>query len=432
MEKKITSNLFLSLMLTTLTLAQAGWIQQSSGIPCSLVSVYFVNENKGWAVSSSCPSGGLLMKTTDGGLHWIWNTTTMLFSITFINDNTGWTVGGDFNGGVIMKTANGGTNWYTQFELEGFGFTSVSFIDENIGYVAGGQFTPYRWGTVFRTNNGGNDWFITIPYAYSTEGFLNSVCFVNQNLGWVVGENGVIRKTTNGGTDWDIQTKGDANLQEVFFVNESIGWVVGRKPPGGIILKSTNGGSNWITISPGIISDKFVDGVYFLDEFTGWIVGEDGLIIKTTDGGNSWDIQNSGTTNFLHSVHFIDQFTGWAVGNDGTILHTTSGGVTSVEEINDTPKIFSLEQNYPNPFNPTTKIKFSVPSVTLRQAQSDILVTLKVYDVLGNEIATLVNEEKPAGTYEVEFNAAALPSGIYFYQLKAEEFTQTKKTLLLK
>jgi hypothetical protein len=93
---------------------------------------------------------------------------------------------------------------------------------------------------------------------------------------------------------------------------------------------------------------------------------------------------------------------------------------------------FKLEQNYPNPFNPSTKIKFTVPSVTLRQAQSDIWVTLKIYDVLGNEITTLVKEEISPGEYEVEFNAASLSSGVYFYKLQAGEIVSLKKMVLLK
>ena len=98
---------------------------------------------------------------------------------------------------------------------------------------------------------------------------------------------------------------------------------------------------------------------------------------------------------------------------------------------------FKLEQNYPNPFNPSTKIKFTIPSVeTTRRV---VFTTLRVYDILGNEIATLVNEEKPTGEYEVEFNAAShsgnvrnLPSGIYFYNLKAGHYIDTKKLILLK
>lgn len=104
---------------------------------------------------------------------------------------------------------------------------------------------------------------------------------------------------------------------------------------------------------------------------------------------------------------------------------------------------FQLYQNYPNPFNPTTKIRFSVSNVILRQAQddndvtlssskSDQIISLKVYDILGSEVAALVNEYKPVGTYEVEFDANKLSSGTYFYRLTAGEFVQTKKLILLK
>jgi len=85
---------------------------------------------------------------------------------------------------------------------------------------------------------------------------------------------------------------------------------------------------------------------------------------------------------------------------------------------------YILEQNYPNPFNPSTTIKYSIPTSSFAQ--------LKVYDVLGNEVATLVNEEKHAGTYEVKFNAEVLTSGMYFYKLNAGSFISTKKMLLLK
>jgi hypothetical protein len=93
------------------------------------------------------------------------------------------------------------------------------------------------------------------------------------------------------------------------------------------------------------------------------------------------------------------------------------------------PNAFYLDQNFPNPFNPATKIKFTIPSVRTRDRVS---VQLKVYDVLGSEIATLVNEEKPAGNYEVEFYGVGLISGIYFYKLKAGSFAETKKMILIK
>jgi hypothetical protein len=88
------------------------------------------------------------------------------------------------------------------------------------------------------------------------------------------------------------------------------------------------------------------------------------------------------------------------------------------------PLAFSSEQNFPNPFNPTTKINYHIPQLSF--------VTLNVYDVLGSEIATLVNEEKSVGSYEIEFNATVLPSGIYFYRLQAGSFVETKKMVLMK
>lgn len=96
------------------------------------------------------------------------------------------------------------------------------------------------------------------------------------------------------------------------------------------------------------------------------------------------------------------------------------------------PNQFALEQNYPNPFNPTTKIKYTIPSVGTSLMKFLQFVQLKVYDVIGNEVATLVNEEKPAGSYEVTFDASQLSSGIYFYTLKAGSFTETKKMAMMK
>jgi hypothetical protein len=160
-------------------------------------------------------------------------------------------------------------------------------------------------------------------------------------------------------------------------------------------------------------------------------VGESGTILRTTNGGATWSAQSSGTPNFLSSVFFTDANTGTAVGQGGTILRTTTGGVVWVQDENQSeiPNNFTLLQNYPNPFNPSTKIRFAIPFVGTGLALS---VQLKVYDILGNEVATLVNEEKAPGTYEVEFNATQLSSGIYFYKLQAGNFMEAKKMVLVK
>jgi len=131
--------------------------------------------------------------------------------------------------------------------------------------------------------------------------------------------------------------------------------------------------------------------------------------------------------------------TGWAAGDNGRILKTTTGGFTAIQPIsNEIPEGFSLFQNYPNPFNPETKIKFDIPSLIRRGAG---VVVLKIYDILGREVATLVNEPLQPGTYEVEWDGSQFASGIYYYQLTAKPFDrlersdgyqETNKMILLK
>lgn len=111
------------------------------------------------------------------------------------------------------------------------------------------------------------------------------------------------------------------------------------------------------------------------------------------------------------------------------IFVSTKENLTSVEEVKNFPLSFSLSQNYPNPFNPNTKIRYTIPGVETLLATS---VQLKVFDILGNEVATLVDEYKPAGSYDVDFDASYLSSGVYFYKLQAGSFVETRKLMLLK
>ena len=156
----------------------------------------------------------------------------------------------------------------------------------------------------------------------------------------------------------------------------------------------------------------------------GWLAADAGIFI-TTDGGTSWEEQISSAIYPLRSVYFINENTGWVIGELGLILKTTNGGVTFInEDLDQIPNGFSLNQNYPNPFNPNTKISFSIPATNL--------VCIKVYDLNGELVETLLNEEKSAGTYSIYWNAAAKSSGVYFYKIQAGNFTETKKMILLK
>ncbi|MBK6914627.1 MAG: T9SS type A sorting domain-containing protein [Ignavibacteriales bacterium] len=146
-------------------------------------------------------------------------------------------------------------------------------------------------------------------------------------------------------------------------------------------------------------------------------------------------VNGNGNSNSPKSYSFVDNNVSAGsysyrlkqIDNDGKFEYSKTVEVSFIK-----PDAFALEQNYPNPFNPTTKIKYTIPSVTLSLSKGDVYVTLKVYDVLGNEIATLVNEQQQPGTYEVEFNADKLSSGVYYYQIISGSFIDTKKMVLLR
>ena len=166
-------------------------------------------------------------------------------------------------------------------------------------------------------------------------------------------------------------------------------------------------------------------------------------ILRFAQNDNEWNtigfVPGFGTTTEPKSYSFIDEniSTGFykyrlkQIDFDGTFTYSNE------IEVDFTPKEFMLYQNYPNPFNPSTTIKFEIPSVIVSGAKQSKFVTLKVYDILGNEVAILVNEEKQPGVYEVEFSVGQdsspdIASGIYFYQLKAGSFVQSKKMILLR
>ncbi len=210
-------------------------------------------------------------------------------------------------------------------------------------------------------------------------------------------------------------------MNDVYFLNRYKGWAVAGG--GGELWFTNDGGFNWELNHVGY--NENLQSVFFLDSLKGFVCGSSGLLLKTTDGGISWEKYITNTPNTLNCIKFVNEYIGWIVGNGGIILKTTNGGSTFVEDYQKKfPSSYSLSQNYPNPFNPATNIGFRIANFGF--------VSLKVYDVLGREVASLVNEEKPAGEYEVEFDASGLSSGIYFYKLQTENYSLTKKMIYLK
>ncbi|MBK9331270.1 MAG: T9SS type A sorting domain-containing protein [Ignavibacteria bacterium] len=272
-------------------------------------------------------------------------------------------------------------------------------------------------GTVVRTTDGGNNWILLNS---GTDNSLTGVYFVDSNTGFITGYSGHIQKTINGGENWSILNSGVTDiLRSVFFKNADTGFAVGYS---GKILKTFNSGSNWEIISSATQNNLF--SVFFPVSDTGYISGRD-VILKSVDGGNSWLNQPVNiTSNDLYSIHFIDNKNGLTIGQNGVILKTVTGGVGIVKLSGEIPDRFILYQNYPNPFNPVTKIEFDIIK------NSDVKIS--VFDITGRHITDLVNQNLTAGTFAAEWNASDSPGGVYFYRIETNEFTFTRKMILLK
>jgi photosystem II stability/assembly factor-like uncharacterized protein len=404
-----------------ISVSRAQWIQQNpilQGITFN--SVKFVSSSIGWAVGYN----GVILKTTNGGTTWIsqsCGTSSDLFGVFFTDPDHGTVVGDSIGYAIIFKTIDGGNTWTQQVCNSARKLSSVFFTDVNTGTAVG-------YGTILRTTDGGTNW---ISQSVGGWYYLLDVCFCTPEIGIVVGyddtiyprdPHGIILKTFDGGTHWQIQERlsGFTPLSGVSFSDANNGFVVGLYN----IQYTSDGGSTWVKLSTSI-SDE-LKSVSFINRNNATAVGQNGTIARTTDGGLTWSKQSSRTSTTLLSVSFTDTNNGTAVGFNSTILRTTNGGVTFIgnENIAAKPQDFSLSQNFPNPFNPSTTINYSIPKAAS--------VKLTVYNSIGSNVATLVNEYKPAGNYSVQFNRSNLTSGIYLYRLESGNYNAAKKFILMK
>jgi hypothetical protein len=254
---------------------------------------------------------------------------------------------------------------------------------------------------------------------------------------------GGVFRSTNNGTSWTEVDSGLTNTYygifgtptvNVFTITSGIGGTNIFAGTHGLgVFRSTNNGTSWSQVNTGLADSEITAFAVSPNGAGGTNIfaGTSGGVFLSTNNGTNWTAVNTGFTE--------DTVTALAIvpngaGDTNLFAGTWGGGVwrrplaemiTGVkEEQNNLPSNFALEQNYPNPFNPTTTINYSVSKTSM--------VTIKVYDILGNEVASLMNEEKPAGRYSVNFTASKLASGVYFYRMQAGSFVETKKLILLK
>ena len=184
-------------------------------------------------------------------------------------------------------------------------------------------------GTILHTDDGGRNWTQQTSNAKES---LNSVAFVTPQLGWAVGNGGIVLRTQDGGSHWTSGGEdGLEGLSSVAFVSSQLGWAAGMLVQAGghgIILHTEDGGKSWnsqITQINGDDIDQPIS-VTFATPQLGWAVGDNGAILHTEDGGKSWNPQASNTKESLLSIAFVTPLMGWVVGEGGAILHTDDGG----------------------------------------------------------------------------------------------------------
>lgn len=386
------------------------WTTQSSPSTQNLYGVAYSDTSLWVAVGSS----GTIIRSVDGGVNWALISSPVndqLRGVSFLG-HLGLAVG---ISGRVLRTTDGGLNWTEEIRPTTRNLYSVS-ISSYMAVITGEE------GTILVSVDSGLTW---TPHTAGTASVLFGVS-VNDSTAVGVGGQGAVVMSVNGGNGWGLTILGG---QQVFFystsfVTGSTGWAVGSTaaPAGNVIIISTDYGFVWSAQTAPTTEQLF--GVSFSSLLSGCAVGTNGAIIYTNDSGNTWLNISSGTTQTLSSVSFVNPSRGIAVGDGGTILRTDSGVPLKVDQPGSIASNFALEQNYPNPFNPVTSINYQLPQTGF--------VTLKIYNILGKEVATLVNEEKSAGNYTVKFDGTGIPSGVYLYQLRAGSSVELKKMILLK
>jgi photosystem II stability/assembly factor-like uncharacterized protein len=454
MKRVITVLIFLIVCAGYSHAQQWTFVSYMPGASPAVNSICVVSNTVIWAACAASGSQTNVYLSTNGGVNWILrnggieNTKNMYGIYAF--DETTCLVGSV--DGDIYRTSNGGVNWTKVLDLTDSFTDGIYMFNTNYGIyyadpTADGQ--PYQ---IRITTNGGFNWSLVpnAPIASSEFGVINAWDWTDSNHVWLGSANTVpsstsakVYKTTNGFYgNWSntvVSGTGGENgcyYQAIAFVNNTDG-MIGSS--GGNIKKTTDGGLTYsaVSIPSGITGSFSVITMNAIKDGSNTIRlstrGDTSRVYRTTNLGTSWireAIPNQAATGQVQHIQFLDINTGFAsLGSSnsnpdpgGLIKYTGSVGISG--NVGNVPSNYKLEQNFPNPFNPATTIKFSLPKSGF--------VALKVYDLLGKEVETLVSETMIAGNHEIFFDASKLNSGVYFYKLFANSFADTKKMMLVK
>jgi len=398
-------NLLAIILLTATSLSansqQYGWKDLSANIPQTgqyqpnLTDVFFITEDEGWITTDTYNE---IYHTSDGGETFDIQTTQYeCYTIHMLDANIGYAGG---KNGRVYYTSDGGENWNAIGTI-GVSLTDISFPpntnpEDPIGYACG---------------DAGNVWEITNTLtnlnspSYSTfRGIsapsINNVYSCGGGRIYYYDGSGFTSMSTPGGT-----------FNDIHFANENDGFVVGT---GGVLGKTIDGGSSWITLANPDLLNRSLIGVFFLDAYAGWVVGDYGLILHTIDGETLLIEADGLTDQHLARVHFTSPINGYIVGNKRTLLKYTE--ISGIEE-KMRNQVFEI---YPNPCKDQLSLRYS--SFDIRHS------VLKITDLTGK----VVHAAELSGNGENKFtiDVSHLPPGMYLVQLQFEHQTATRKLII--
>ncbi len=357
-------------------------------------------------------NGGGVFKTSDNGTTWLGKSNGLDWDVFSLSQS----VSGSFFAGTELVGVFRSTNYGDSWEALNTGIVSdpVNAITSN---SSGHVFAATRSGSAFRSVDNGLTW---TEQSSGLLGFtIHSISVTNSDFLFAATRGGVFRSTDNG-ENWTLQNEGLTDTVALSVSASLEGLVlVGTLEDG--LFGSTDDGATWTRSGKGTVTDPVTafglnnDGTLFAGTFSG--------VYTSSDQGQSWTelpgTVTSSTSIGVSGSGFV--FVGTFDSGVYRSIQTTTG--VEEEEVG-LPGLIALSQNYPNPFNPSTTIRFSIP----KSAE----VNLRIFNLLGEEVATLVSGHRDAGTHTVQWDATGQPSGVFFCRLRAGEFVETRKLVLLR
>ena len=430
--KLLTHILFFFLLVTQFCFAQ--WVQL--GLEDKAIIDIAVQNSNIFAVTSD---SGSMYRSTDNGSDWTVIVDTGAINIAMASTGMIFLVKESepvwgYPTSSLFSSSNNGDIWDTVNVIEqlppvpgGWPAWPITVSVNHLGLIACGIYVTHdiggSWTRFALSTDDGSTWILS---SWDLEGGIlfdfRGQTIITFGGTYVSGGSGeYINLSYDNGQTW-FERYAPYPCPTIRTLNLCLnGNVLGGTFGCGGLYLSADSCTNWTQIS------SVIPQASLSIETGGTLVGTENLgVFLFSDNGDSLGSRNDGLTNLNIHTLTIDNNNYVYAGTDNGVWQRSLSDITSAEEeqTNELPSVFLLSQNFPNPFNPSTKIKYSVPQSSQ--------VQIKVFDVLGNEIARLMDEEKSVGTYELTWNAENLPSGVYFYQLRAGDFIQTKKMILLR